>query len=93
MVLSWQGNQVRNVILPVYKYTHSVTTFNHKRISSRGLKANIIGAVEVKQQKGANIFEIGYQPSYIFKMVSILTALAWLLVLARSLQIIMVKEK
>lgn len=93
LVLSWQGNQVRNVILPVYKYTHSVTTFNHKRISSQGLKANIIGAVEVKQQKGANIFEIGYQPSYIFKMVSILTALAWLLVLARSLQIIMVKEK
>jgi len=62
LVLTWNGKENQENILPTIVYTGSQVNFNGKNLTSDQLEKTTLGAPIVQSKKGINKFVIGYKP-------------------------------
>lgn len=79
LIIKWHATKKEKITIPINTYSHSIITFNGKKLSS--YKTNRVNAPIITQRKGTNTLTLNYRPWLITSCCIILSLVAWIITL------------
>lgn len=79
LVVEWEGRSVKNIQVPVIKYTDTILRLNQKMLHTN-VKLSRIGTPIVKQRKGHNELVVSYRSDRLLDTILIFNFISWLIV-------------
>ncbi|OTN76982.1 hypothetical protein A5886_002061 [Enterococcus sp. 8G7_MSG3316] len=86
LLVTWQGDQVEKVKVPVIKYERTQLVLNGQKLEKDDYSLSTIGVVSLNQKIGQNELTVTYKAPWFFMITLLLPALFWIAIICYYLK-------